>query len=742
MIRKNYLFLILIVLATILFFVLTPNKYISAGDIEAVEMAPNTWITKLFYFWMPSQGFGTTMSPQGLQVLFYFFQEKLSQIFGIIYGQRIFYYLLWILPIPFVYIILKKITSNDELSSVLSIIYLFSYPLQIANSYLLPFIFINNFLIVFTLYYFIKNKKGIIHWELILIYFLTTLISRNQANFLIFYIYLILLFFFRYLLNKKEESFYYFLKKVFINMIIAILINLIWIIPGLYEIVGNQNNYLSDNWNNKVLAGANYLWIDTGLKGFFRMFSHDFFVSWSERPTYDYSSFYNNPIWIFLAFVPIFLVSLLLLKKRKEKLENWIIYGIVSLLILLFLLKGASEPFGSIYLYALDKIPLFVAFRNTTTKFLIFAFFLTFMLLAAFLKEVKNKKILIFFVILLISLYNLPIIYEQNLLNNRHYFDLNNNKDYLDICNEINSQNEYQRILLLPLYQSTQITRNDLWVGYDLIVQCYQKGTWTLGSSFNQPLNKEFYDKITDEIYNQTEISTINFYEYRITHIIWHKDANPNYMTGGAYLNELILKKIDQDPRFIKYKETNNFIIYKIKTDNDIYPKIISEDIEFKQVNPTKYHIYIKNLKNSQDISFLESYHPDWKFYLVKNPISYNCNKLEYYENTQTTECESTQKFFEGEELKYLYEKPVFDNTHNMTYNYANRWTIDPNYINDNYSPEYYKQNADGSIDVELVMYFKPQSYFYLGLLISSITLILCITYLIWNWRKTTKSNL
>ncbi len=41
-----------------------------------------------------------------------------------------------------------------------------------------------------------------------------------------------------------------------------------------------------------------------------------------------------------------------------------------------------------------------------------------------------------------------------------------------------------------------------------------------------------------------------------------------------------------------------------------------------------------------------------------------------------------------------------------------------------------YKENPDGSIDIELTLYFKPQSYFYLGIIISGTTLILCLGYL------------
>ena len=64
------------------------------------------------------------------------------------------------------------------------------------------------------------------------------------------------------------------------------------------------------------------------------------------------------------------------------------------------------------------------------------------------------------------------------------------------------------------------------------------------------------------------------------------------------------------------------------------------------------------------------------------------------------------------------------------------QWTIDPEYVKHNFSKAYYKENSDGSIDIKLTLYFKPQSYFYLGLTISSITLLGCLVYLGWDFVK------
>jgi hypothetical protein len=65
-----------------------------------------------------------------------------------------------------------------------------------------------------------------------------------------------------------------------------------------------------------------------------------------------------------------------------------------------------------------------------------------------------------------------------------------------------------------------------------------------------------------------------------------------------------------------------------------------------------------------------------------------------------------------------------------MVLDYANKWTIDPEYIKANYSPEYYHINPDGSMDIRMTLFFRPQAYFSIGLIISLSTLFLIISYL------------
>ncbi len=81
----------------------------------------------------------------------------------------------------------------------------------------------------------------------------------------------------------------------------------------------------------------------------------------------------------------------------------------------------------------------------------------------------------------------------------------------------------------------------------------------------------------------------------------------------------------------------------------------------------------------------------------------------------QTTECFHDTKFLEGEELTYLFKAPIFKSTHRTEQEYANAWTINAAYIKQNFSKEFYRENPDGSIDIDMVLYFKPQSYYLVG---------------------------
>lgn len=232
--------------------------------------------------------------------------------------------------------------------------------------------------------------------------------------------------------------------------------------------------------------------------------------------------------------------------------------------------------------------------------------------------------------------------------------------------------------------------------------------------------------------------------------------------------------------------------VYKI---NNVFPRITWSKLNFYQSTTTEYSILTKQIKQKEKLLFLSNFHSEWKLYLepyspincswstiytwtlspevvwtwtyitrlwdtvdkiTKNitwAINYDIISLNpdlwtwtlkkgqeiiipkidthSWETYDVKECPRENKFYVWWELSKLWHKPIFEDTHKLVYDYANQWTIDPEYIKENYPKEYYKENPDWSIDLRLTLYFKPQSYFYLGLIISWITFLLLVLYLI-----------
>jgi len=146
-------------------------------------------------------------------------------------------------------------------------------------------------------------------------------------------------------------------------------------------------------------------------------------------------------------------------------------------------------------------------------------------------------------------------------------------------------------------------------------------------------------------------------------------------------------------------------------------------EITFKKINPTKYLVKIEGAKNPFWLVFLESFHKQWRLYNkgkveVKEEDGAFEEIVADYPKLKVKEARHLMKFT-PRDIKYLFRKPL-DAQHQLVNGYANGWYVEPNRL------------GLGE-DFTLVMYFWPQSLFYLGLGISGLTLLCCIGYLLWK---------
>jgi hypothetical protein len=98
-----------------------------------------------------------------------------------------------------------------------------------------------------------------------------------------------------------------------------------------------------------------------------------------------------------------------------------------------------------------------------------------------------------------------------------------------------------------------------------------------------------------------------------------------------------------------------------------------------------------------------------------------------------------------GNIFETWFQKPLPEENHLVANGYANSWVIDVDEVCDpknnssNSSGASCVRNDDGSYDFEMVVEFWPQRLFYIGAGISGLTLLACLLYLGYDWRKKRK---
>jgi len=179
-----------------------------------------------------------------------------------------------------------------------------------------------------------------------------------------------------------------------------------------------------------------------------------------------------------------------------------------------------------------------------------------------------------------------------------------------------------------------------------------------------------------------------------------------------------------------KYKNPTFEVKWTIlePAESSLKENIVQPQITFKKINPTKYLVKVEGAKNPFWLVFSESFHKQWKLY-KSQVTSYRSQGFKEivaeYPKLKVKEVKHLMKLT-PQDIKYLFLEPL-KTSHLLVNGYANGWYIEP------------KKLGLGENFI-LVIYFWPQSLFYLGLAISGITFLFCIIYLLVSWIKRNKA--
>lgn len=180
---------------------------------------------------------------------------------------------------------------------------------------------------------------------------------------------------------------------------------------------------------------------------------------------------------------------------------------------------------------------------------------------------------------------------------------------------------------------------------------------------------------------------------------------------------DIIFKNISRETNATLIRNlriTKSFISSVYITQKLKRPAYILPTLNIQKINPTQYNVSVKNAKDPYVLNFGESFDKGWKVYVV-NSSGETQNQTFSYFGGDIKENIPQERVFDKNSLATIINFPINEENHFKTNGYSNAWYIEK------------------TGDYELIVFFEPQKYFYLGSIISILTFfgfsILAIKY-------------
>jgi hypothetical protein len=414
---------------------------------------------------------------------------------------------------------------------------------------------------------------------------------------------------------------------------------------------------------------------------------------WSTGLVYE--PFIIQPIDYHKFIIPIItIIGLISLSHSKKILKELKASLLLSLVIFLFLSKQANIPFDHIYEFFFKNFPLFNLYRESS-KFIIISS-LTISLFfglgviyvyrkLAFLKTLVAKFFITFVFIFIMS--NTLHFITQQIGGMTKGVTIPKEDQYLK--EYMINQNYFFRTLWYPF-----------------------KPRFTYSSNlhpFILPSNLKFDIKNTDSVtlnnyFDYLSIKYIIVPPKRIEKVLYGRNNVETKIEGFRYYGsrEDFISDISKLSFMNKIKDIGGYTIF---VNNNFFPNIYSsssklslsnnvaiEPLKYFAKTSTSYQIKLKNIKNNTYIHFSDNYSSNW-----------------------TIIAESSNAF--RTIIANRAEKPIISSTKNVFG--SNSFYINLNEIKKKYSNYDLSVNKDGSINLNLHLYFKPQAFATIGLIIS-----------------------
>lgn len=496
-----------------------------------------------------------------------------------------------------------------------------------------------------------------------------------------------------------------FIKKVFLLILIYVPLISFMLFSILFEYfnsTGNNNSVFQPTFGNQ--QGG--LWYQILM-----LFSWGIYTVWKPRAMYPFYKYYFTLPYIASTLSIYGLVLLGILNGirknatifvtnilyRSNKLvfklsltSKQIICYIILLFSSLFLAKGPQPPFGELFLLLYNNVPFFSVFRTADIRFG-FSVIICLTILLLLISKYIHSLILPISIIIIIVVQNQffftgQAVHGKEIPNEFYDHIISISSNTLQVANHINSNSgEFGYVLPIPAVEyGTYKIDEGYHLGQDLLPKIIKLPFLYLSQS--NGIYSKTYNKL-DVALKNNDIDVI--VQYPIKYFLVRYDYT---CESCSSITEDTLSKISA----LTF-QNSQFKVYR----NTYQPKLINgNNVSYSIINPVTYRVHIKNISTPQDIYFLSSFDKHWNIYL-------------------------SSKYYSNVSIGYISKKPILKKSHNEYLGFANQWTISSEDIKKQFPSNSYTTNDDGSINVDLVIFYTPQSWFILSLMVSIGTLIL-----------------
>lgn len=437
-------------------------------------------------------------------------------------------------------------------------------------------------------------------------------------------------------------------------------------------------------------------------------FSWTIYTIWTPRSILHFHRYFKSFLFVLSS---LSLYSIVLLYKVKDSGNSkFFNASLLTLVASIFLGKGPQNPFGFIYDFLVNNIPLFQVLRSPDNKFSIgIIFSLMFILLIILGKMRKDRKVLFYLylltyvVIVSFPFFNGEAIIGKNIRNVSGDFVTKIYQEYDEVVEILDSDNKHYGVLVYPpsTLPVTLDKEDNIFIGKDVVGLSSKLPFYYLSvNALTEPglleLLKNIYYDFDFEILKNISAG----------YVLIRKDM---YKSRWSIIAEEVRGRLDSNPDFQRVLSNDIYDLYSVPSylSREAFSMecVGGESISYEYVSPVYYKLNIFTTNWPCNIIYMGMHNDFWKFFAL--PIEYN-------------------GILSGLPRPLSVEK--------ISSTYPNVWAVTPHSVN--MLPRDYVENIEDGESLNLVMFYLPQLYMNFFVILSTSILLFCLFYVFIKRRK------